>query len=1021
MRLRFADCFPTELPPVTELPTDVYHRFNLKDASVVIQRRQYESPKKYRETWKRLLQEHIDAGRLRPSCSSYVSPCFLIPKADPTADPRWVNDYRLLNDNTVPDVHPLPSINEILSDCGKGRIWGKIDMTNSFFQTRVHPDDIHYTAITTPYGLYEWTVMPQGCRNAPATHQRRMFQALRPYIGSICHVYLDDIIIWSNSVEEHRHNVATILSALRSHHLYCSPKKTQLFCTDLSFLGHRISRSGIEADTVKVDKILSWPTPRNASDVRSFLGLMRYISSFLPALAHHTLAITPLTTKEAEKTFAWTPSHQAAFDSIKQIVTSRECLTVIDHANMGRNRVFVSTDASNFATGAVLSYGELLESARPVAFDSMQLKGTELNYPVHEKELLAIVCALKHWRTDLLGVPFTVYTDHRTLENFMTQKHLSRRQARWQEFLSQYDYRIVYVRGEDNTAADALSRLCPDAAVVDATTVAAVGLLRSASLAMRTRPHEELCAAVATRLRIASDPRWLTTIREGYATDAWCRKLLASLASGVPGDASHLLETGALDGKSAGGVSVRDRLLFVADRLVIPRVSDLREHLFRLAHDALGHMGFDKSYAALRDAFYWPNLRRDLENLYVPSCDACQRNKTLNVKPVGPLHPLPVPDARGDSVAIDFVGRLPEDDSFDCIATMTCRLGSDIRVVPCRTDISAEDFAVLFFTHWYCENGLPRDIVSDRDKLFVSRFWKALHRLTGVKVKLSSAYHPETDGGSERTNRTIIQMLRYHVTRQQRGWVSALPLIRFQLMNTVHASTGFTPFQLRLGRSPRLIPPLFDSDARAAAAEFGLSAEQARALLQRIDTYSMEAQDNLFLAKSNQALYADAHRSPEVPHCVGDHVLLSTFHRRRDYMQRGDHRVAKFMVRYDGPYRVIQAWPDSSTYTLDLPDSMNIFPTFHASLLRPYRVNDPDLFPGREHPLPGPVVTTDGQVEWEIKCLLDRRRRGRGWQYLVRWKGYPPSADSWVAGSEVADCEALDIFLAANHLPMDGL
>ena len=143
-----------------------------------------------------------------------MSPCFLIPKADPTADPRWVNDYRLLNDNTIPDVHPLPSINEILSNCGKGRIWGKIDMTNSFFQTRVHPDDIHYTAVTTPYGLYEWTVMPQGCCNAPATHQRRMFQALRPYIGSICHVYLDDIIIWSNSVEEHRDNVATILSAL---------------------------------------------------------------------------------------------------------------------------------------------------------------------------------------------------------------------------------------------------------------------------------------------------------------------------------------------------------------------------------------------------------------------------------------------------------------------------------------------------------------------------------------------------------------------------------------------------------------------------------------------------------------------------------------------------------------------------------------------------------------------------------------------------------------------------------------
>ena len=224
-----------------------------------------------------------------------------------------------------------------------------------------------------------------------------MFQALHPYIGTICHVYLDDIIIWSNSIEEHRDNVATILSALRSHHLYCSPKKTQLFCTELTFLGHHISCAGIEANSSKVDTILAWPTPRSASDVRSFLGLVRYISSFLPSLAMHTLTLTPLTTKDAEKTFTWADAHQRPFEAIKRVVVSCECLTVIDHSNMGSNRVFVSTDASDFATGAVLSYGVTLESACPVTFDSMQLKGAELNYPVHEKELLAIVRALRHW------------------------------------------------------------------------------------------------------------------------------------------------------------------------------------------------------------------------------------------------------------------------------------------------------------------------------------------------------------------------------------------------------------------------------------------------------------------------------------------------------------------------------------------------------------------------------------------------------------------------------------------------
>ena len=217
---------------------------------------------------------------------------------------------------------------------------------------------------------------------------------------------LDDIIIWSDSVEEHCTNIATILSALHSHHLYCSPKKMQLFCTELTFLGHHISCTGIEVDSSKVNTILAWPTLCSASNVRSFLGLVRYISSFLPSLATHTLTLAPLTMRDAEKNFTWDDTHQAAFEAIKHVVVSRECLTIIDHANMGSNCVFVLTDVSDFATGAVLSYGETLESAQPVMFDSMQLKGAELIHPMHEKELLAIVHALRHWRTDLLGVPF---------------------------------------------------------------------------------------------------------------------------------------------------------------------------------------------------------------------------------------------------------------------------------------------------------------------------------------------------------------------------------------------------------------------------------------------------------------------------------------------------------------------------------------------------------------------------------------------------------------------------------------
>lgn len=980
LKNHYLDRFPSDIPHTDLLPTDVYHRFRLRDAAATIKTRSYSCPRKYRDAWKTLLDQHIAQGRLRPSSAPAASPAFLIPKADPTALPRWVNDYRQLNSNTVPDSYPLPRIDDILNACAKGKIWAKLDMTNSFFQTRVHPDDVHLTAVTTPFGNYEWTVMPQGCRNAPATHQRRMNQALRHLIGKICHVYLDDIIIWSQNVREHIENVRKVMDALRDAQLFCSLKKTELFCSELKFLGHIISQRGIEADPSKIDKILSWPTPRSASDVRSFLGLVRYISAFLPRLAEHTAILTPLTTKDAQASFpSWSPSHQRAFDSIKALVTSRECLTTINHQHLGSNRVFVTTDASGYGTGAMLSVGTTWESSRPVAFDSIQLKGAELNYPVHEKELLAIIRALKKWRSDLLGIPFEILTDHRTLENFETQRDLSRRQARWQETLSHYDFKIKYIKGEDNTVADALSRLPPPP----------IPYAVSALLASDLCPL--LLGPVCSILNITSDTDLLSQIRDGYKNDKFACKLLSSPLPTL-------------------NVSERDGLLFIGDRLVIPRVSRLRELLFNLAHDSLGHFGFDKAYESLCASYYWPNMRRDLESTYIPSCDACQRNKSSTKRPPGPLHPLPVPLRRFDSVAIDFVGPLPEDQGFNCLVTMTDRLGADIKIVPCRTEQTAEHFASLFFDHWYCDNGLPLEIVSDRDRLFTSRFWKALHLLSGVKLKMSTAFHPETDGSSERTNKTVVQALRYHVSRNQRGWVRALPRVRFDIMNTLNTSTGFSPFQLKTGQSPRIIPPLIPPSL--VDAENLPDDQLARHLLRQIELDVDEAQDNLLLAKVSQAIQADRHRGPDPSFQVGDYVMLNTLHRRRAYAQAGDQRVAKFMPRWDGKYKVIRAFPESSSYTLHLPQSPNVFPTFHASELRPYNANDPSLFPSREHPRPAPVVTPDGQEEWLVDKIVDQRRRGRGLQYLVQWQGYPPDEQTWLPRRELEHTEALDRWIA---------
>jgi hypothetical protein len=295
---------------------------------------------------------------------------------------------------------------------------------------------------------------------------------------------------------------------------------------------------------------------------------------------------------------------------------------------------------------------------------------------------------------------------------------------------------------------------------------------------------------------------------------------------------------------------VKDGLIFLGTRLVIPRVGNIRKELFRLAHENLGHFGSEKSYATMCSDFYWPQMRTELEGTYVPGCGACQRNKSSTKRRVGPLHPLPIPDERGDSVAIDFVGPLPVDEGYDCIITITDRLGSDVRLIPTRTNMSAEEFAQLFFDHWYCENGLPLEIISDRDKLFISRFWKALTRLAGIKLGMSTAFHPQTDGASKQTNKTVNQCLRFHVSRNQEGWVRALPRVRFAIMNT--PPQKLSPFQLQMGRSPRLIPPIITHPTDPAS-DSNLDTSNALQVLDRIRLDVQEAKDNLMLAKVFQA------------------------------------------------------------------------------------------------------------------------------------------------------------------------
>jgi hypothetical protein len=568
--------------------------------------------------------------------------------------------------------------------------------------------------------------------------------------------------------------------------------------------------------------------------------------------------------------------------------------------------------------------------------------------------MLAIVKALKKWRSDLLGFQFLVYTDHRTLENFETQKDLSRRHACWMEHLSQFDMSIHYIRGEDNTVADALSHLPMDACetVSDDVDVADPPLWWDSWLSMHNS-----CNAILT---ISADKSFLNDVHEGYKHDDFCQKL-ASLDTCMP------------------RLHSEHGLWYLGEHLVIPRFSSLREDLFRLAHDSLGHFGSDKTYANIKNSYYWPNMHRDLETAYVPACPECQCNKSSTSKMKGPLHPLPVPETCGDSVCLDFMGPLPEDKGFNCILTLTDRLGSDICLIPTRTDISAACLASIFFDEWYCENGLLLELISDCDKLFVLKFWKALHTLTGVHLKMSTAYHPQTDGASEHTNKTLNQCVWFHVECNQKGWVCVLPIIRFHIMNSVNASTGFSGFQIHMGCSPRIMPRLVPSSKGCDTSDEAA----ACSMIAQIKSDVKEAKDTLLGAKILQAFFANKTRGHEDPYLVGDCMMLATLHRHHEYKAGDRSRVAKIFPCWDGPFLVTKAFPETSSYSLHLPNSPNMFPTFHASLLKRFIPNDASLFPSCELGRPGPIMMEDGLDEYHIEKIIDKRKRGHGYQYLV--------------------------------------
>jgi hypothetical protein len=694
----------------------------------------------------------------------------------------------------------------------------------------------------------------------------------------------------------------------------------------------------------KVDAVMKWPQPKNIHDIRSFLGLAGYYRRFVKDFSKLASPLTNLLHKNIP--FKWTEKQEAAFTELKQAVSTAPVLIVPDP----NQPYVVVTDASGFAIGAALcqDHGN---GQQPCAYISRKMNNHEVNYPVHEQELLAIIHALREWRHYLHGNQFTVITDHRSLQYLQTQPHLSARQVRWSEFLQQFDFIVTYRAGKENHVADALSR----------------------------RPDHQLVAVSESTITVSDTLQ--SDIKDAYQHDPITKLLITK--------------------KTNPKFKYNNDMIYTPDnRLYVPNHSDIYDKILSEAHDVptSGHMGEWKTLARISPHFYWPNMRKTVHE-YINKCESCQRNKPTNQLPQGLLQSLEIPDTRWQTVTMDFITKLPVTESDnDTIVVFVDKFSKMVHYAPARElGLTPDVVARIFFDSIVKYHGIPQSIVSDRDGRFISKFWRSLMDTMGVQLKMSTSHHPQTDGQTERANRVLEDVLRHYVSKNQNDWDMHLTAAEIAVNSSVQASTNFTPYYLNYGYDPT-----FTFNSAVPSTQNELASQMLLILQQNLDA----AYSNLIEARDRQTHYANKQRR-EFIFKEGEEVLLAT-----KYLSLKSGITHKLSARYTGPFKIIQG-VSPVAYKLQLPDDWvrkRIHPVFHVSLLKKYNSNESDSSTQEKQDI---VEVDDGEDSKEYvvdKIISQRITKDKQVEYLVTWKGYPESEATWETSENVKDVKALDDF-----------